>query len=124
MKKVHIVYVKIGDSHSSYHCRTYLDLAIGDTVLMAYDTCSLKLATVIGIKDKDNEMVRPWIIEKLSKEEIRSRIEKGCEMADLDKRMMAKYEEFVRNEGFEELAERDAEMSALLSRYRELSDEI
>lgn len=124
MKRVHIVYARAEGARCSYHCRTYLDLKVGDTVLMLHESGNVRLATITDIKDKDNEFIKPWIVERLDIEDLKRKVSIGNEMALLDKKMMARYEEFVRNEGFEELAVRDDEMSSMLTRYRELTDEI
>ena len=60
----------------------------------------------------------------LDKEEMQKHIGIGKEMAKLDKAMMARYEEFIRNEGFEELAEKDEEMAEMLAKYKGLQDEV
>ena len=124
MKRVHIAYARMEGSKSSYHCRTYLDLEVGDKVLVCYSSGTLRLAEVTGVKDKDDPMVTLWVVEKISPEAIQSHIERGREMAELDSKMMVKYEEFVRNEGYKELAMRDSEMSEFLTRYKELADEV
>ena len=131
MKRVHIAYARMEGSKSSYHCRTYLDLEVGDKVLVCYSSGILRLAEVTGVKDKDDPMVTLWVVEKISPEAIQSHIERGREMAELDSKMaeldskmMVKYEEFVRNEGYKELAMRDSEMSEFLTRYKELADEV
>lgn len=124
MKRVHIVYARTEGSHCSYHCRTYLDLRKDDTVIVSYQSGDIKLATITDVKEVDNEMIKNWIVRKVDKDEMQKHIEIGKEMAKLDKAMMARYEEFIRSEGFEELAEKDEEMAELLAKYKGLQDEV
>lgn len=124
MKKVHIVYVQTEGAKCSYHCRTYLDLAIGDKALVMFSSGEMRLGTVTDIKLNDNSSINVWAVMRIDIDEIKRHINIGTQLAELDKAMMTRYEDFVRNEGFEELAGRDPKMQELYTEYKNLLEEI
>lgn len=124
MKKVHIVYVQTEGAKCSYHCRTYLDLTIGDKALVMFSSGEMRLGTVTDVKSNDNSSINVWAVMKIDIEEIKKHVAIGTQLGELDKAMMARYEDFVRNEGFEELAGRDPKMQELYTEYKNLLEEI
>lgn len=124
MNKVHIVYVQTEGAKCSYHCRTFLDVEIDDRVLVMFSSGEMKLGRVTNVKEEDNENIMVWLVEKINTEKIKKNIRIGEQLGKLDKSMMARYEDFVRKEGFEDLAGRDPKMQELFTEYKSLLEEL